>query len=422
MLVEPILYTNLYGEKLILSNGNLVDPEFDKEWKFITPTLYHRDFLNNFLRIKNENNLNSVNYIIHTDSFGLPQLRSMSLSANIVNKLNEEGLYIFLTETLIKYQGEKMSLDRQDLINVDNINIKKFKFDYVNQPVGCIQFDDIDQFIKNNNLKNVNVCVIEKDYANVFASYNTFNIKYYDSFLVEYLGSLKKTKIKSTKLNYKFLSYNFRYASHRHLTCAFLVNKLSKLSWAFEGTLEDLDKNLYFSILDLKHFLDIKQGITILNKKVPLSLDIEYNKMSIHGKVSDLFLLPSNNTAIPKQDINFLDTFCSVVCESEFFECTANISEKTLMSIRNKKPFVVVGSPETLRLLKDLGFKTFDNYWSEEYDLMYKSQKRLDAVFDTINFIDQYSLDQCQNMLDDMQDILDHNYKNLEKLKLRMSL
>lgn len=422
MLIEPILYTNLYGEKLILSNGDLVHPVLNEEWKFITPTLYHIDYLDTFLRIKQGNNLDNVNYIIHTDSFGIPQLRSIKLSNDIVDKINAEGLYIFLTEILLKYQGNKISLDRQDLVDVHSVDVKKFKFDYVNQVVGCVQFDDIDQFVQNNNLKNVTVCVIEKDYANVFSPYKNFYIKYYDSFLVEYLGALKKSKATPTKLKYKFLSSNFRYAPHRHLACAFLVNKLSKLSWAFQGTVEDLDKNLYFSISNSKYFLDIKQGIADLNKKVPLSLDIDYNKTLIQGHVGDLFLLPSNITAIPKQDINFTDTFCSVICESEFFECTSNVSEKTLMSIRNKKPFVVLGSPETLRLLKDLGFKTFDKFWPEEYDSLYNSQSRLDAVFDTINFIDQYSLDQCQHMLDSMQDALEYNYKNLEDLKSRMIL
>lgn len=423
MLVEPILYTNLFGEKLILGSGQIVDTVPTQQLEFTTPKFYHKHFIDNFLNIAKENNLNKTKdyYIIHTDSFGIPQLRSLKLNPIQIKKINKTGLKIFLTEILIKYQGEPVKIDRQDLKFVDNIDLSKFRFDFTNQEVGCIQFDDIDQFVVKNNLTNVTVYVIEKDYKDIFLKYKNFKIEYYDSFLIEYLPKLKKTSIEQTELKYKFLSTSFRYSPHRHLAMAFLSNMNSKLSWAFFGTFINLNKNLFFNLEDSKYYDDIVTGLNILNANVPLSLDINYKKIDIKGEPSDIFLLPEHDILIPDQSKNFSDIFCSVVCESEFFECTSNVSEKTLWSIKNKKPFVILGSPETLRLLKDLGFKTFNDYWPEEYDKLYNSRDRFDSVFDTIKYIDNFNLDQCQQMLTDMQDILNHNFYNLQELKLRMT-
>ena len=80
----------------------------------------------------------------------------------------------------------------------------------------------------------------------------------------------------------------------------------------------------------------------------------------------------------------------------------------------NRKPFIILGSPNTLQLIKDLGFKTFDNFWSEEYDALYDSKERFEKVCETINFIDSYSLNSCQQLLVDMKPILEHNYNRLK--------
>jgi hypothetical protein len=424
MSIEPILYTNLYGEKLILASGEIVDSVHSDEWKFITPEFYHQRFIENFLSLVKENNLNSKKdlYVIHTDSFGIPQLRNLKLTPQQISNINENGLKIFLTEILVKYQGASCKLDRSDLALPNNIDLLKFRFDFNNQNIGCIQLDDIKEFVSNNSLKNVTVYIIEKDYKNIFSKYDSFKIKYYDSFLVEHLNKIKKGTVESKIISYKFLSTSFRYSPHRHLIMSILSNKNSKLSWAFTGTIENINKNLYFDVYESRYYNEIINGLNILNKNAPLSLDIEYKKINITGNIDDIFLLPEHNILIPNQSANFSNTFCSVVNESEFFECTSNVSEKTLWSIKNKKPFVVVGSPETLRLLKELGFKTFNDYWPEDYDNHYDSKNRFDSICDTIEYIDKFNLTQCADMLKDMQSILDHNFSNLQELKSRMTL
>jgi hypothetical protein len=43
------------------------------------------------------------------------------------------------------------------------------------------------------------------------------------------------------------------------------------------------------------------------------------------------------------------------------------LTEKTFRAIIHKRPFVILGAVHSLKLLQDLGFKTFSNFWSEEW-------------------------------------------------------
>lgn len=418
MLVEPIIFTNLYEDKLLLATGEFVDCSLDSSWKFSRPKLYYKNMMIFFQDLKDCINDTDDLYMVHIDSFGLPQLKNLILSKEKVEEANKKGLKIYLTEILLKYQGDTTELYRQDLETVSHDVYKKFRFDYNDNKTNCIQLDNIDTFVKNNNLTNVTACIIEKDYKNIFSHYKNFKVEYNDLFLKYYVKRMK-TESNTKNIKYKFLCKNFRYAPHRYLITSFLSNKNSKISWAYKGTIEFLQNLLIFDLSQTKYYDKIKQGIDTLNNEVPLSLDLKYNETNISGSISDQFLLPNTKSKIvPESTIGVYDNiFCSVVAESEFFEVTSNVSEKTLSAIQHKKPFVILGSPNTLQLLKDLGFKTFEKYWSEDYDNYYCSKERFEKVCDVIEFIDSFTIDQCKDMLLDMEDILEHNYATLQKMK-----
>ena len=59
------------------------------------------------------------------------------------------------------------------------------------------------------------------------------------------------------------------------------------------------------------------------------------------------------------------------------------ISEKLSQAILSKKPFIIVGDKNYLKVLRDLGFKTFNNRWSEKYDELDGKYNR--AVLDIQN-------------------------------------
>jgi hypothetical protein len=61
-----------------------------------------------------------------------------------------------------------------------------------------------------------------------------------------------------------------------------------------------------------------------------------------------------------------------------------------------------------LQNLKLLGFKTFSEYWSEEYD-NYGDQDRISEIQELIGYISEYSLPRMSLVLDSMKPVLEHN-------------
>ena len=67
------------------------------------------------------------------------------------------------------------------------------------------------------------------------------------------------------------------------------------------------------------------------------------------------------------------------------------ISEKLSQAILSKKPFIIVGDKSYLKVLKDLGFKTFNSRWSEKYDEL-EGRDRILSIADTIEQIQKKHL------------------------------
>jgi hypothetical protein len=69
----------------------------------------------------------------------------------------------------------------------------------------------------------------------------------------------------------------------------------------------------------------------------------------------------------------------------------------------------LLGSPFILDKLKSYGFKTFDKWWDESYDLETDDWLRLKKVYKTIQSIDKKTLAELKTMIIEMKDILEHN-------------
>ena len=127
-----------------------------------------------------------------------------------------------------------------------------------------------------------------------------------------------------------------------------------------------------------------------------------------------------NNTALSQQ------SFLHIVSETVYCYPSTYITEKTIKPILSKRPFVLVAPPGSLEHLKELGFKTFHDYWDESYDSITDPETRLLAIVDIIEWICKQPIDYVQNLCLSMSDVLNYNYnfytdhfkfKELEKLE-----
>lgn len=86
------------------------------------------------------------------------------------------------------------------------------------------------------------------------------------------------------------------------------------------------------------------------------------------------------------------------------------ISEKIFRPINSMNPFIVAAYPNFIKKLHELGFKTFDRWWDESYDMEEDDEKRLNMIFTLLKEISEKPMDELEKIYNEMIPILQHNF------------
>jgi len=70
------------------------------------------------------------------------------------------------------------------------------------------------------------------------------------------------------------------------------------------------------------------------------------------------------------------------------------VTEKTWKPVAMQHPFIVLGEPGTLQHLHSLGFETFENLWSEDYDTTQSTELRIAQIVENVVQYNMAPLDQ----------------------------
>lgn len=171
----------------------------------------------------------------------------------------------------------------------------------------------------------------------------------------------------------------------------------------------------YLGLEDLvKYNCDMLPQIIDFLNKCPRILDDEIKTIrSTIIKQNEFYPIqhPANLNILPYYNSIFVD----IINETQITGNCFFVTEKTWRCIVARRPFIVMGGVNFLNNLKRLGFKTFNKWWSEEYD-MYGLHHRIEKIAKLINQIALLSHNDLVTMLNDMQDILDHNYRTFVDL------
>lgn len=89
------------------------------------------------------------------------------------------------------------------------------------------------------------------------------------------------------------------------------------------------------------------------------------------------------------------------------------LTEKTYKPIAYKLPFIIYGQPYTLRTLHNKGFKTFSDFWSEEYDTITDPLKRVNEIVRVVKEISFLSDDAFIDLLSGVQEIIEYNFNHM---------
>lgn len=114
-------------------------------------------------------------------------------------------------------------------------------------------------------------------------------------------------------------------------------------------------------------------------------------------------------------DQHYTSVFCEIVCETFFTGKTFMMTEKIMRPIIQRRPFIIQGPKFFIENLKILGFKTFDSWWDESYDID-ESDSKFESIQWTIDYIGKQPKQVIQKWYQEMQPTLEHNANVLKHL------
>lgn len=183
---------------------------------------------------------------------------------------------------------------------------------------------------------------------------------------------------------YLYLSYNRNVRYHR----------LHLLSKALFRDLLDTGKVSLGEFPYVKH-LPETDSVNLLQKKTPIKIDrlLDFNMANI----------------LSFED--HIQTFVSVVTETLTNKNTLFLSEKIWKPIACGHPFMVLGGKGTLKKLKEYGFKTFDRWFDESYDMENEMENRCDMILNQLEVYKNKTIDELKLVRDEMKEICEFNQK-----------
>jgi hypothetical protein len=315
------------------------------------------------LQIRKNTNL----FLIRLDQWLLKHNLSFETLPNITNQDK-----IFMS----------MVYEHYDYSNVDTVVIPKFK-DILPQADILLIVDDYCNYVFNS---------VSEVHKIPYFLVNTYIRIYYDlhPINISWNDSSKKALFligKSEKINRIGL-----------LAKLYDAGQLEKIEWSLyvnEGIIKKLRNILsHYSDEEFDNFLS-----TCVKDLDPIKKQLQPESSHYDGFPYDVKL--------------YENTLLSIISETDYDSPEVWITEKTWRAIANSHPFVMASVPGTLKKLKLMGFKTFENYMKiEEYDSILNNQDRLTAIVENIEFfIDNYHI-----YKDNIRADAEHNVRKFQEI------
>lgn len=374
--------------------------------------------------------VNSTNpWYVYLYNQNIKDLETIKHSPSAIEYLNTVGVDIYLFEPLCSY------VEGATLLYPPNgtKHTMWFYSEFIgNEDPITLRSDELDSILlyaENNNLTNVRVHTCEYDTSINYPFYaKKLQLLDDDLFLKTVFPLSIKDESMSTMFSKRFICLNWRYTSHRNLIAAYVSTKSSYCGWYHKGDASILSKDVWYDVNTWQDKKEaILEGFEYHNKHSPLTVDVNVTEAI---EIKDKYFMdywpkqdeyppgttPSNtNFQTNSLEKYYRDVFCDIITETRFAQPTGNYSEKVYQAMYYKKPFILCAPPNTLKHLKEHGFKTFSDFWDESYDEYTNHQERLLKIFDVIDFINDKSLNELREMYSKMVDILEHNRNLLDK-------
>jgi hypothetical protein len=201
-----------------------------------------------------------------------------------------------------------------------------------------------------------------------------------------------------------FLSWNRRHKAHRNML-ALLFDKNDLLNYSYfsmskeepefpDRKFEDIFEDKWLEMFNLT-----RGDVIDLVKKLPLVVDGE----TVITKMMKGTQSTSENF--------YENSLVSIITETNFLENEISMTEKSIKPVKEKHPFIMIGVKGTLKAYHNLGYKTFSNFWSEEYDNIEDSWERLREIIRVCKEISKWDSEKILEFKKKVKPILDYNFQ-----------
>jgi hypothetical protein len=252
-------------------------------------------------------------------------------------------------------------------------------------------FDWVNEFIMNNNLKNNSIQFISGNYSikdNMTQSYKNLvctNILFstFPDYCLDY------NFLEKRKFNKKFICILGKIRENREELFNFMKNEniLPNSFYSFNTVWSREDKEVHY-LEDVEFTKDKKQSelVSYFQKG-----GTDYQSKSFLNLVSETFFYSNEYGDYSGRGVSYL-------------------SEKIFKAICFCQPFILISKPKSLNFLKELGFKTFSDWWDESYDDEMDDTLRFEKIKKEILKINEWEIKKCIDIYKQMIPILKHNY------------
>lgn len=210
--------------------------------------------------------------------------------------------------------------------------------------------------------------------------------------------------------NKKFLCFNRRYNEHRVLFYT-MMSKLNLLDQFYMSMSATQPENSRSFSENAKYF-----SLNRPNLKIS---DIDISNAQGH---LPLVLDNTNFNSYPMETgpdavLRFYKTsYINIVNETYFFSNIIHLTEKTYKPLAFKQPFLILAAPGSLQHVRDMGFKTFNEFWDESYDTELNHDKRFEMIIEIVKDIASWDDAKMIEFSHKVKPILDHNFIRISSI------
>jgi len=340
----------------------------------------------------------------------------LDLDDESVEVIRRDGLNVFMYENLYMDNNEHNNLWTKE---------KFSRF---------LELEHISDFVERYGIEQpVTVYVSEMGLHEILSRDPRFSNLHFDTFNSYFLQSVEDCRQHNpppeVPITKRFICLNFRYEAVREMLAAYLVHlghdKDSLITFYHSHNRKELLWRLPFHPSDLQQHGDIVRGLTQMQFLLPLTLEATNPQAFDPAECA----IPDFSEGVNERDHESLyrdyvpHGFVFVYSESRPFSPRSEISEKTIHPFFAKKPILPFAAPYFLKGLRDMGFKTFSDFWDESFDEIEDPAARFSAYLKTVKSISEKSFDEILEMEKQMRPILEHNrewiYHSVDKIEMQ---